>query len=209
MLSCYLYMMHSGSDGKRDRERASRRGGRQKSKAVDVLTFTWSVGFRLADGHVRHLDLVHSWRLESWRGEWRKQVHTQSSQDTLSSFLQQWNQPLTYNMWLYALFCGITLTTRLWGWTIQLVAWVANPSPNTYKTNGIGMCILPGATCIFYARLLLFRKRWPKLYLSSPIPVTLPLFYKQCYSINKEAQTPMSWQPCDKRVNQSLSVMTV
>lgn len=33
------------------------------------LTFTWSVGFRLADCHMRHLDLVHSWRLEAGREE--------------------------------------------------------------------------------------------------------------------------------------------
>lgn len=36
--------------------------------------FTWSVGFRLADRHMRYWNLVHGWRLHS-RTDWCKGVH--------------------------------------------------------------------------------------------------------------------------------------
>lgn len=45
-------------------EKQLREGELKIEKAVAVLTFTWSVGFRLADRHMRHLNVIHGWRLE-------------------------------------------------------------------------------------------------------------------------------------------------
>lgn len=47
----------------RENERETQMIGK-RDKMVVILTFTWSIGFRLADCHMRHLNLVHSWRLE-------------------------------------------------------------------------------------------------------------------------------------------------
>lgn len=41
---------------------------KNEDKVIVLLTFTWSVGLRLADRHVRHLNLVHSRRLEGGEG---------------------------------------------------------------------------------------------------------------------------------------------
>lgn len=62
--------------------------GNERKKAVVILTFTWSVGFRLAHCH-RHLNLVHG-RLE--RGEERGKVGKNKKQKTC----------------LYSIFCEIS-----------------------------------------------------------------------------------------------------
>lgn len=102
-------------------------------KAMVILTFTWSVGFRLADCHMRHLNLVHGWRLEWGReGGWQMK---KTSLITIFSGL--FSLPLTINRHIFAYLCGTTLTTHLCGRmpTTQLWALVANPLPNTYKRH--------------------------------------------------------------------------
>lgn len=68
---------------------------------IILLTFTWSVGLRLADRHVRHLNLVHSRRLEGGKGPQGRADEESLVKDT------QVNKPdlLKNHFTLLLLFC--------------------------------------------------------------------------------------------------------
>lgn len=89
---------------------------------VVILTFTWSVGFRLADCHVRHLNLVHSWRLE-WGREWGWQMKNislfisflRALQNLLHLFTTRMKNKPSKKRWIFAYLCGTIVIIRLWG----------------------------------------------------------------------------------------------
>lgn len=136
-------------------------------KTVVILTFTWSVGLRLADCHMRHLNLVHSWRLE-WGREWGWQMKNTGLYSVFSGHYGNISTRMKTSPRLkpgeFLLICVGLLLLPICGacnCCFSSYPLIQHIQKHILKTRAceVQNYLLPGTTCIFYACLSLGRKR--------------------------------------------------